>query len=643
MKRFLRLFLIFMGVILLSACNVGENPLQEEKQMITITFETNNNMTLHPLTYESGESIDLPSLESVGSVLFRGWFFDEDLTLEASNLDSREEDFTLYAKWEVIHFDILIDVYTEIRIKHLFMNDLAMFIIDNQGDLYIQANGENPLAVDGLEWVESSLSTNSGNFNGFDADADLETYSFSWGKNAYVVQSNGNVFAWGDNTHGQLGTGDKVSSGQFIDITNQFDLQPDETIVKMVGNEKSTFALTSHGNLFAWGANEYDMIGGKETTECLAPTNIKDYLCGQTDHFLVDHGLCGNTDHLIVDIAVTNRNVLVLTNWHQVFVWGDAVQHWFENVEIRGANITEAIYMHLEGHITHMVAMPGGSAASGLYGQGFAILSERGTVLILGASSGSDMDGDGWGDNLVRMSIPDYLDPDDDGDGWPEVYEVYVVQDTILILLSDGTLLGLGDNSTNLISHKKGYDHYKALSEVVLNFKPTTIAVSSQEACALDDHGSLWCWGKSSSRNLNYNNEMILATDYRHVTYQGDQTNWEGEAEDPNALRSNLGPIKWMAPESYTAGAFSVPLKVYTLTRYHVSAIPPSIKGVEVANIINNHVCVVGSNDCDDSDPAVHPEAWDIYMASGGVIQWTFEIGIDRSRAGTTTATYAGS
>ena len=629
MKRFISVFLFLMGVFLLSACTGNENPLQEDNDSVTITFETNNNIRLHPLTYERGESIELPHLETVGSVLFIGWFLDQDLTLEASNLENRSEDFTLYAKWETVPFEILIDVYTEVRVKHLFMNDLAMFMIDDFGDLYIQANDENPLAVDEMAWVESAVQTG---FSDPD-ESDEQILTFNWGYNAFVVQSNGNVYAWGDNTHGQLGTGNKVSSGMFIDITNQFNLQPTETIIKMVGNDKTTFALTSHGNIYAWGTNEYNMIGGSDTLEHLTPTNMNDFWCGQTDHFLVDNRLCGDTDHLIVDIVVTEKNLLILTNWHQLFVWGDDIQHWFDEVEIRSANITEAVNMYLDGHITHMVAGPN---------FGVTILSERGTILILGASSGAGTD-HGWAGGPVRMSIPDYLDVDDDGDSLPTVYEVYVANDTILILLSDGTLLGLGDNSTNMISHKKGYDYYKSLSEVALNFKPITLAVSSQEACALDDGGSLWCWGTSSSKNLRHSNAMILAADYRHVTYEGEQTNWEGDVENPNALRSNLGPIKWMAPESITAPAFLVPLKMYTLTRYHISAIPPSIKGIDIANIIIHHVCMVDSNDCDDDDPVVHPEAWDVYMASGGVIRWTFEIGIERERGGTTTARYGGS
>lgn len=633
MPKFIN-FLLFLGLLFtLAACNLVE----EQTQMIVITFETNNDAHLHPLQFERGTSPDLPLLQSTGGYLFKGWYSDEHLTISVARLDNVEENLTLYAKWEIETYDIMIDVYTEVSIKSVFMNDIALFLLDASGTLYIQANQENPLAQES-EWHETAVHANF-----FDLDDDGDNVVYTWSYNAFSVHSDGSVHAWGDNTYGQLGTNDKISRGRFVEITDAFDLQNDETIVKIVGNDKTTFALTSHGELYAWGANEYNMIGEKETTERLTPTNIKDQFCGQTDHFLVDNGLCGETEHFIVDIAVTDDRVMILTNFHQLFLWGKDANHLFDRTEVTNAHISEAVYMYVNGHVKHMVASS----------NDFVLISELDEILILGDSKLGAGTDHAWAGGPVSMSKL----IDTDGNGHPDLLELiyydptyadaltideaYLVGNTLLLRFSNDTLWGLGDNTTSLISHKKGYDHYRTLTEITTNFIPRSLAMSSQEVCAADDEGFLWCWGKSSSKNLNQHNEMILDINYRHITYSDDQTNWEGELEDPNHLRSSLSPIKWMAPESIMAAPFTTPYRLYTFTRYHVTAIPPSIKGVEVTYIVNQ-VCLIGSGDCNDDSHEIHPEAWDIYKASDGVIRWTYEIGLNRARAGTTTATYQG-
>jgi hypothetical protein len=400
------------------------------------------------------------------------------------------------------------------------------------------------------------------------------------------------------------------------------------------------------------------MIGERETTERLNSTNIKDYWCGTTDHFLVDNGLCGETDHLIVDIVVTNEHVLILTNFQQLFLWGADVQDWFDGIEITNENLSEAIYMYLTGHITHMVASS----------NTIILVSEANEILMLGTSKLGQGTDHAWGGGPVIINIGDYLDFDSDNDS---VLDIIEAGDTLLLSMSNGTLWGLGNNASNQISHKKGYDYYRTLSEVVTHFRPQSIAMSSQEVCALDDDSYLWCWGSSSTKNLSHNNEMILSTDYRNVTYEGnttgDTTVWERVMDESVSSEASTLPIKWMAPESIIAAPFSQPYRLYTVTRYHVTAIPPKIVGLAVTSPAidgdgNGHPnllelvfsdlmydrCIIGN--AEDAcrppyvtfDPIIHPGAWYYYNTSEGLIRWAFELSFRGARAGTTTATYSG-
>jgi uncharacterized repeat protein (TIGR02543 family) len=608
MKKFLSLFLFLSFIFLLVACNGVEEPLES----ITVTFESNSETRLHPLTYTRGESVDFPVLESVGGLIFSGWFFDEALTNPVNNLEDREENFTVYAKWAYETYDMIIDMYHQITPKQVFMNDIALFIIDDNGDLHIQANQENPLTVEEMLWVESTTQS------GFvDPDADKDNSVFTWSYNAFMVQSNGNVYAWGDNRYGQLGTADKVSSNHFIDITSYFDLEIDETIIKFAGNNRTTFALTSHGNVYAWGTNTYNMISETETSYALiSPRNLNDFWCGETEHFIKDNGLCGETEHFIIDIVVTDNNVMMLTNFHNVFLWGDDANHWFNEIELMNENITEAVYMYFEGHITHMVASS----------NTIVLASENNELLILGDKKLGTGKDHAWGGGPVKIHLPDYLDDDDDGDGIPTVHELYLVGDTLLIRLSDNTLWGIGDNSTRLMGGKKGYDYYKSLSEVHLNFDLDSVAHSSQEVCALDNEPTLWCWGKGSSKSLSSNSELVLDTIYKSINYLGDETNWQGTLESEDNLQAYAGPIKWMAPESLIEAPFAQSYQLVTVARYYISAIPPKLHGLEItAREIVESLCNAHYDDCDDSDTTVHPDAYDIYLASNGNVRWTKE------------------
>ena len=85
---------------------------------------------------------------------------------------------------------LIIDLYTEVIPTQISMNEIALFIMDDLGNLYIQKNGENPLAVEEMEWVESAIESNF-----FDPGNEGENMIFSWGYNAFVVKSDGSI-AW---------------------------------------------------------------------------------------------------------------------------------------------------------------------------------------------------------------------------------------------------------------------------------------------------------------------------------------------------------------------------------------------------------------------------------------------------------------
>ena len=78
------------------------------------------------------------------------------------------------------------------------------------------------------------------------------------GADAYAIGSDGNLYAWGDNTHGQLGSGGSGGNSDVpVKVLLPFGVTP--TAVASAGD--SAYAIGSDGNLYAWGYNQFGALG----------------------------------------------------------------------------------------------------------------------------------------------------------------------------------------------------------------------------------------------------------------------------------------------------------------------------------------------------------------------------------------------
>ena len=101
-------------------------------------------------------------------------------------------------------------------------------------------------------------------------------YNDTW----YVINSNREIYAWGNNEYGQLGIGntENQSTPQKIEgLTN---------VEEIYAEDYSIYAKTTTGELYAWGNNEYGQLGIGNTENQSTPVkingidNIKEYEYG---------------------------------------------------------------------------------------------------------------------------------------------------------------------------------------------------------------------------------------------------------------------------------------------------------------------------------------------------------------------------
>ncbi len=94
------------------------------------------------------------------------------------------------------------------------------------------------------------------------------------GSHSALLTSSGRLFMWGWNSNGQLGDGSTTNRLSPVEITNRFSLQEDERLTQVSLGGAHSAALTSEGRVFVWGWNGHGQIGDNTTLQRVLPTDI---------------------------------------------------------------------------------------------------------------------------------------------------------------------------------------------------------------------------------------------------------------------------------------------------------------------------------------------------------------------------------
>lgn len=115
----------------------------------------------------------------------------------------------------------------------------------------------------------------------------------------YALFQDGSLFAWGSNQYGLLGSGsDTMNSEKPVYIT--------ENIKEIFADDNITYAVTYDNALYVWGYNEYGQTGtGSDAVYINIPTKV--------------NGITGN----IKDIYINGYATYALTDDNSLYVWGN--------------------------------------------------------------------------------------------------------------------------------------------------------------------------------------------------------------------------------------------------------------------------------------------------------------------------------
>jgi alpha-tubulin suppressor-like RCC1 family protein len=121
------------------------------------------------------------------------------------------------------------------------------------------------------------------------------------GNHSLAVTSSGQVLAWGYNISGQLGNGTTTSSSTPVAVS----LPSGTTVTAIAGGSAHSLALTSSGQVLAWGNNIYGALGNGTNTDSSTPVAVS---------------LPSGTT--ITAIAAGQTHSLATTSNGQVLAWG---------------------------------------------------------------------------------------------------------------------------------------------------------------------------------------------------------------------------------------------------------------------------------------------------------------------------------
>lgn len=455
-------FLLFLFVVV--AC---DGALEDT---VRVQFDAKGAVDIEPIEGVAGERFTLPLAPEKEGHEFIGWFFDEGLERPFEEAIIPDVNITLYAGFERLVYTLTVDVESPLMINDIALNESMALVLDDEGSLYCWGN--NLLS-------RCPVQTSDGQDTIWPGEWSVAKI-FAWDHVAFVLTEDYKVYAWGDNAYGKLGIGEADETEVFVEITPIFSLDEDDYIVEIVGGEGHTLALSEHGKVYSWGRADDGALGRAvdEEGDATIPTDI-------TNNFMLEE------DETIISVAAALNRGYALTSHSRLFGWGRNTNGELDGIPGRNSfRPTEISDSYFEGDQQF-------SRISGS-NDGFLAISDDNEVCINIPESREIYCGD--------TGHLTFGDPDDDGD---TVLTDFAFNGTSLIMTSIYRPKGGGSGKVTVTSFGDNHDGLVAETDVasvptisIVNDPPVVSeksAMSSDQACALDEEGKLYCWGRMVS------------------------------------------------------------------------------------------------------------------------------------------------
>ncbi|MEK3956010.1 RCC1 domain-containing protein [Psychrobacillus sp. FSL K6-1464] len=270
------------------------------------------------------------------------------------------------------------------------MHSLA---ITSDGSVYTWGNNDSGQLGDGMNTSYNPVPTK---INGLSNAVAIKAGD----QHSFAILSDGSVYGWGYNVHGQLGDGTEINKRIPTRISNLSD------VVSVEAGVIHSLALKSNGSVYAWGWNHTGQLGDGKTTPRSTPTIVN----GLSD---------------VVSVKAGNNFSLALTSDGSVYSWGENNYGQLGNGTTTQKNTATKI-----NGLSEVIAVEAGRQHS------LAITSD-GSVYAWGYNASGEL-GDGTTSNKTAPTKVS---------GLSNVVEVKTGNSYSLAITSDGSVYAWGYNA----------------------------------------------------------------------------------------------------------------------------------------------------------------------------------------------------
>jgi alpha-tubulin suppressor-like RCC1 family protein len=355
-------------------------------------------------------------------------------------------------------------------------------IIKNNGALWAWGNNSNGQIGDGT-FTDKNVPTQIG------TETDWKMV-VAGAFNSMAIKNDGTLWAWGQNSNGQLGDG----------------TTSDKTVPKQIGTETDwkmvvagtyhSMAIKNNGTLWAWGQNSNGQLGDGTTTDKTAPKQIGT----ATDWKMVVAG----TYH---SLAIKNDGTLWTWGLNSSSQLGD------------GTNTNKKVPTQI-GTATNWKMVVAGESHN-------TAIKNDGTLWTWGSTLGLATD--------TNIEIPTQI-------GTTKDWEI-VVAGTMhnLAIKNNGTLWAWGQNSDGQLGDGTIDNKSSLPKQVETSTNWKMIFAGGAHSMAIKNDGTVWTWGRNSSGQLGdgtFSNNipsqigtdidwrMVLADYFNSMAIKNDGTLW---------------------------------------------------------------------------------------------------------------------
>ncbi len=282
-----------------------------------------------------------------------------------------------------------------------------------------------------------------------------------------ALKSDGTVWAWGENNHGQLGNVDLVGTASYSNVPIQVSIPipSNVPVIAIAAGTEFSMALDNNGAVWAWGLNDNSQLGVStlNTIDQYTPVNIT----------------TPNTLPKITQIAAGQSHALAVDTNGSVWAWGNNSKGQLGI----GSTIDSIIPVQVTG-LSGVASVAEGDFNS------FALKSD-GTVWAWGLNAAGQL---GIGSN-TDSDVPVPVSTFTGG-----VTGISAGYSQTIALKSDGTIWAWGGNAAGELGN--GSTTSSNTPQPNGFTAATSCSAGNFFTLALKNDGTAWAWGDNSSGQL---------------------------------------------------------------------------------------------------------------------------------------------